>query len=97
MIFALYFIGSTAGLVILSARLRETQAELARVRRESGLYAEALADEYAARATGLMMAVACLLSLLTAVYRQPRTASPSAGATPAGTPGNSPADGESNA
>jgi hypothetical protein len=75
-IYALYVIGSTAGLVVLAARLGVAQRELARVRAESDDdYARAAAEECSAYAHGAAMALACLLAGLAAAwYGPPRQA-----------------------
>jgi hypothetical protein len=91
-IVALYVIGSTAGLLLLAARLREAREELARVREEYGDRTQAMRDEYAAYAYGVAVSLACLLAGLAVWYAPPRRASGPgrAGAregAPAGGPG----------
>ena len=64
MMFALYAIGATVALVLMSARLREVHAELARVRTASDERAKTLESEYAAYAHGLTMTLAVLMSMM---------------------------------
>jgi hypothetical protein len=73
-IVALYVIGSTAGLLLLAARLREAREELARVREEYGDRTQAVRDEYAAYAHGVAVSLACLLAGLAVWYAPPRPA-----------------------
>lgn len=88
MIYALYVIGSTAGLVLLAARLGAAQQELARVRGESDDRARAVADEYCACTQGVAMALACLIAGLAAAswHAPPRPAARPAGSGRAGAP-----------
>jgi hypothetical protein len=81
-IFALYVIGSTAALVLLSARLREAQDELDRVREEYDDRDRAVRDECSAYAHGITMSLVCLLAGLAAAawYAPPRPAGSRAGA-----------------
>jgi hypothetical protein len=83
-IVALYVIGSTVAVLLLSARLREAHAELARLREEYGDRAQAVQDEYAAYAHGVALSLACLLAGLAAWYTPPRPASRPSGSGPAG-------------
>lgn len=95
MIVALYVIGSTAGLLVLSARLREARDELARVRDEHDDRAQAVRDEYAAYAHGVAMSLACLLAGLAAAhwYAPPRPAARPAGDGRDGASAEAPASG----
>jgi hypothetical protein len=77
---ALYVIGSTFGLLLLSARLREARGELARLREQYDGRAQAVRDEYAAYAHGVTMSLACLLAGLAAASWY----APSPSARPAG-------------
>jgi hypothetical protein len=80
MIMALFVIGSAAGMLVLAARLREVQDELARAEEER----DALQRERYAEACGAAMAAALVLAVLGAWYAPPRrTARPA----PAGTAG----------
>jgi hypothetical protein len=74
-IVALYVIGSTAGLLLLAARLRLAREELARVREEYGDRTQAVRDEHAAYAHGVAVSLACLLAALAVWYAPPRPAS----------------------
>ena len=89
MILALYVIGSTAGLLLLSARLREARDELARVREECDDRAQAVRDEYGAYAHGVAMSLSCLLAGLGAVrwYAGPASPPPSSAGGQADAPG----------
>jgi hypothetical protein len=86
MILALYVIGSTAGLLLLAARLREAREELSRVREEYDDRDRAVRDECSAYAHGVTMSLACLLAGLAAAawYAPPR---PSARPAPGGRAG----------
>jgi hypothetical protein len=81
MIVSLYIIGSTAGLLIMAARLREARDELARMRYDRDADAQAAREEYGAYADGVAMALACLLAGLAAAhwYAPPRPADRPAG------------------
>jgi hypothetical protein len=83
---ALYVIGSTFGLVLLSARLREAHEELARLRGEYDGRAQAVRDEYSAYAHGVAMSLACLLAGLAMAswYAPQRPAARPAGSSRAG-------------
>jgi hypothetical protein len=70
MILALFVIGSAAGMVVLAARLREVQDELARAEEER----DALLSERHAQACGTVMALAFVLAVLGAWYAPPRRA-----------------------
>jgi len=88
MTLALYIIGSTAALIVVSARLREAREELARVRAEHDAADQAARDERAAYAHGVAMTLACLLTgLAAATWYAPRR--PSARPAPAGRTGAS--------
>jgi len=78
-IYALYVIGSTAGLILLTIRLSAVQEELDRVRAESGDRDRAVRDECSAYAHGVTMALACLLAGLAAWYAPPRASARPAG------------------
>ena len=65
---ALYVIGSTFLVLLLSARLRDAQAELARLRAQCDARAEAVRAEYAAYAHGTAMTLACLLAGVAAMH-----------------------------
>lgn len=82
MTLALYIIGSTAVLIVLSARLREAREELARVRAEHEAADQAARDERAAHAHGVAVTLACLLAALAAAWYVPPR--PSARPAPAG-------------
>jgi hypothetical protein len=101
-IIALYVIGSTFALLLLSARLREARDELARMREEHDAGAQAVRDEYGAYACGVAVSLACLLAALGAMAWSgpPRPAARPAGdgrdsagaGTPAGGPGRGAAE-----
>ncbi len=93
MIVALYVIGSTVAVLLLSARLRETREELARVREEYGDRAQAVQDEYTAYAHGVAMSLACLLACMAAWYAPPRPAPRPSGSGRAGAREGAPAGG----
>jgi type VI protein secretion system component VasF len=67
-ILALALIAAFAALVVLSARLRDARAELARVRAECTERVRAMEDEAAAYAHGITMSLACLMAGLAAWY-----------------------------
>lgn len=79
MILALYVIGSTAGLILLTIRLSAAQEELDRVRGEYDDRDRAVREEYSAYAHGVAMSLACLLAGLAAWYAPPRPSARPAG------------------
>jgi hypothetical protein len=79
MMLALYVIGSTFALLLLSARLREAHDELARVREECDDRTQAVRQEFSAYAHGSAMLLACLLAGLAAAWYAPRPDSGRAG------------------
>ena len=95
MFLALYVIGSTAALLLLSARLREARGELSRVREECDDRDRAVREEYSAYAYGVAVSLACLLAGLAAAswYGSPRPPARPAGSGPAGARAGAPAGG----
>jgi hypothetical protein len=87
MIVALYVIGSTFGLLLVSARLREAHAELARMRAEYDRD-RAVREEYGAYARGVAVTLACVLAGLAAASWYPPPC-PSARRAPGGRAGAS--------
>ena len=82
---ALSVIGLMIALVLLAARLGDTQQQLDQARRESAEQARRAQEEQAAYQYGTAVAVACLLAGLAAAHwnmsrEQPRTARFRAGA-----------------
>ena len=90
MTLALAVIGLMTALVLLAARLGDTQRQLDQARRESAEQARRAQEEQAAFQYGTAAAVACLLAGLAAAHwnmprEQPRTARFKAGARPGAT------------
>lgn len=92
---ALYVIVSTSLVVVLSARLRDAQEELARVRQELGERAQAAArEERAAYAQVVALSLACLLAGMAAWYAPQRSSARPAGPGRAGDPAGAGAPGK---
>jgi len=66
MIFWLYTIGATAGMVLLSAKLGEAYEEIARLHRQYDHEAQGVRDEAQAYAHGVTMSLTCLLAAMAA-------------------------------
>jgi hypothetical protein len=85
MTLALYVILSTLMVLVLLARLRAAQGELARVREESGDRAQATArEDRAAYAQAVALSLACLLAGMAAWYAPQQPSARPAGTGRAG-------------